>query len=166
MSEPLYKIKQEYLSAINGLIEQDNDIDYQCISDTLTAIKDEFDNKVINIASYLKNMDIEIKTMRQYEGDMRRRRETREKKFEAIHKYLRDNLIESGITHVSGDEFTVALHRSPPSLQIENEELIPGKYKSEKTTFIIDKKQLKEDLINGEVVEKATLKRGFYLKIK
>ena len=166
MSIPLYKITQQYLSAINGLIEQENDIDYQSISDTLTSIKDEFDEKIINISAYLKNMDIDLKAMREYEDSMRKRRESLQKKYDSIYKYLKDNLIETGVHRVHGNEFNVMIFKSPPSLQIENEDLIPSEYKSEKTTFVIDKKQLKEDLMNGKEVASSSLKQGFYLKIK
>jgi len=166
MSIPLYKITQQYLSAINGLIEKENDIDYQSISDTLSAIQDEFDHKVLNISAYLKNMDTDIKAMREYEDSMRKRREAAQKKYDSIYKYLKNNLIETGVERVYGTEFNVMIFKSPPSLKIEDEDKISSDYKTIDSRLVIDKKKIKEDLLAGKEVEFASLQQGFYLKIK
>jgi Siphovirus Gp157. len=144
MNQPLYKIKQNYLQAIDEMVFNENDIDYQSMSDTLTAIQDEFKEKAINIASYIKNLDSSINEMKKYENNMKTRRSKLDNAKSNLIVYLRDNMIETSLTKIESTEFNISLRKSPPTLFVENEDLIPQEYFD--VIKMLNHKKLKKDI--------------------
>jgi len=162
MSEPLYKIKETYLKALDDLVVDDF-IDYQSLNDTLLSIQDEFKEKAINIGSYIKNLSLKIDALEKYETEIKKRKNIIKNKKSFLKSYLMKNMIESEIKKIEGIEFDIKLHETPPHLEIDNLNIIPEKYI--KIITSPDIISIKKDLLAGEIIEGASIKKGFHLKI-
>lgn len=81
---------------------------------------------------------------------------------------LKDNLkhaaLAMGKTELFGNDYRWKLQNSKPSVVIENEELIPGKYKTVVQTFKIDKDQMLADLQAGIDIQGARLERSQHVR--
>lgn len=166
MNQSLYTIQQNYIDAINGLVFEENDIEFQQINDTLTAIQDEFKLKAINVASYIKNTEFEIEALKKHEDEIKKRRIKIEKRIKDIGDYLKLNMIGSSITSIKHTEFDISLRMSPPSVEITNSEEIPTEYLVEKITVTPDKIKIKNDLKNGVIISGVNLTQSTYISIK
>ena len=73
----LYKISEQAQKSISELL--DMDLPEDAVKDTIEAIQGELEEKIISVAAYIKNQQAEISNMKQYESDMKARREKLEK---------------------------------------------------------------------------------------
>lgn len=79
----------------------------------------------------------------------------------------KETLINAGMKKFEAlDGTIVQLNKKPWALIIEDESLVPSEYKKEKVTISIDKKQLKEDVKEGVIIDGVSIKEDFTLVIK
>jgi hypothetical protein len=138
----LYQISQDYLEALS-LIEE-NDYSDETIQDTLEGITGVFEDKAINVAAYIKNLEAECEAMKDYEKTMAERRKNIERKIEGLKKYLSHHMEVCNVKSIHSTELDIIKRKTPPAVQIVNEEALPEEYWV--TTRMPDKHAIKEDL--------------------
>lgn len=80
---------------------------------------------------------------------------------------VKETLISAGMKKFEAlDGTIVQLNKKPWALVIEDESLVPDEYKKEKITISVDKKQLKEDIKEGVIIEGVSIKEDYTLVIK
>ncbi len=77
---------------------------------------------------------------------------------------IKDAMIELGVKELKGHDVKFVLQNSPPSVEINNEELIDEAYKETKTIVSINKKKISEDLKIGVPVAGAQLKQSQHVR--
>ena len=164
MSISLYELSDSYQNVLN-LIDEDNpDTD---ITQALTVIEDRITVKATNIANLIKSLESEAEVIKAEEQRLKQRRQSRENAVENIKRYLKENMEMVGMDKIKTPTRTIAIQNNPPSLVINNEDLIPGKF----LTLIPEryeprKKEIIEAIKQGEEVPGCEITRGRSLRIR
>lgn len=143
MNEPLYQIASRYKKAYLALA--DLDVPEEAIKDTLEALEGEVEEKVINVAKFIGNIEAQAQQIDDAIKSMQVRKKALQTKSDRIKHYLKDNMEKTGITDISCPFFDVKLKRNPPLVVIIDEKKIPEKYKTKKTSTSINKAEIKKD---------------------
>ncbi len=160
----LYVIKNDYLNALKELYAMP-DLDNQIIEDSLAPIKDELQEKALNIAAYIKDLETDAVMMQKYEENMRNRRKSIERTIERLRDYLKFNLQASKIKTIKGTEFDISIRKTIPKLIIDETKLGKEWY-HEKVIQNVDKEALRVALEAGSDIEGALLQEQVSLIIK
>lgn len=164
MSIKLYEIKNEYLEALDSLNNM-AEIDQAIIEDSMMAINQSLEEKIKNIAAYIKNLEAEAEAMKQYENNMNKKRKAVENKIQSIKNYIKVNMIACGITKIDSPEFNILIKRCKPSPLITDESKIPKEFYEVKYEEVLNKNKLM-DALEYEQIEGVEIQENFSLTIK
>jgi hypothetical protein len=160
----LYKISNSY----QGLVYQLGEVDH--ISDehllAIDNVKEDLSNKSINVASFIKNMEIDLNGIELAMDEMKGRKIALESKINRMKEYLKYHLIQCDINEIKSPYFDIKLKTCPPSVNILDESQISDEYKVHKDIISIDKIKIKNDILQGVVIDGAELKNNITLQIK
>jgi hypothetical protein len=162
----LYEISSQYLADLNKLNELE--LDEQTFLDTLEGLSGELEQKAINVAMYIKNLEVSADAIKQAEKSMADRRKAIESKNERIRKYLLENMLKTGITKIECPHFVLSVRKNPASVDVLMQDQIPDEYFDipDPLPPTLNKKRLAEDLKAGVLIEGARLTQGNSLQIK
>lgn len=160
----LYELAQEF-RAIAQQLEQ-SDIPEEVIRDTLDGCAMEFDDKVVAVASYIKNLDAVAKAIKESEKAQAERRKAIENRVESLKTYLLTNMTAVNRLKVECALFKVAVRDNPVSVLIEGD--LPEDYMMlpPPPAPVPDKVAIKMALEAGKEVPGAKLVRGQRVEIK
>lgn len=158
----LYQIANDYEQALNELSDAEG-IMPEILDDTLAHLKEPLEQKILNLAAYIKNIDSETKAMRDYEKAMAERRKKLENKAKNIKSYISEIMQRTELSKVSGTEFDVSVRKGAYSAAVLDEKVIPDEFV--RTKREIDKMALREALKKGEKINGAHLEQSLSLVI-
>lgn len=164
MSIALYEMTAEFKAVAQKL--EDLDLDDQTIADTLEGYSADFDNKVIAISSFIRNLEVSANAMKQAEAEMNDRRKSVERKIEGLKSYVLTNMKAIGKDKVECPLFKVSVRNNPANVVVEENVALPKEYVITKTIVSYDKKALKAAIESGEVFDGVSLVRSNTLSIK
>lgn len=159
----LFELTGKYLE-VKNLAEQG--VDEQIIMDTLESIDDEIETKADGYAVVIKHLkgnvqiiDEEIKRLQQLKG-VHKNTEKRMK------ENLLDSMKHTGKTKFKTELNSFSIRKNPPSLQVEDEGMIPDEYFV--TSRTLDKKSLLQYMKEKGVddYEGARIQQGESLSIR
>jgi len=165
----LYTVAAEYQTILNHFHEQDGEVEQNDIEllKKLDEFHDDIQDKAVNIASYLKNLEAEYEQVWQARKAMQEREHRLKGKIEWLEDYLKLNLQKCGITEIAKSPyFVIKVKKCPVSVEITEESSLPYQYKKIKEVISIDKNKLKQDLLDGFTIEGAQLQQNIRLEIK
>lgn len=157
----LYELTENYAK----LLEMAEEMDTDAIVDTLEALQEAIEDKAENIAKLIRNLEADVKAIRDEEKRLAERRQAIESKVERLKSYLQEQLEIAGIDKVKRPTITVAIQKNPPSVDIIDEALIPADFFVPQPAKL-DKKAILERLKNGEEVPGVTLKQTKGVRIR
>ncbi len=162
----LYELSNEYQLAQIKLIESDYDL--QTIKDTLEGLSGDLQAKSINVAMFIRNLEVTVDAIKQAEKDMAERRKTIEYKIEAMKLHLKQSMVRCGITKIESPYFALTIKKNPPSVVIDDAGAIPNEFYvfPDPPAPYPDKKAIGEQLKSGNVVNGAHLEQMERLEIK
>lgn len=164
--KPLYEIANEYLHAYDELMSME-ELPLEIIENTLKGIQATFEQKAINVAAFIKNLDAEAEAIEKAEKEMKKRRQVAEKRAEDLRNYLAFNLSVMKMNSIRiSPMFNISLRNNPPKLIIDNKSLIPNNYKTIEIVEVVDNKTVKSLLKKGEEVPGAHLQYNKSVLIK
>lgn len=159
----LYELKENYKQIANMLYEEE--IDEQCILDTLESIEGEIEDKADNYAIIIKELLGDAEICKQE----KMRLEARQKSFENKAKLLKDKLeevmIETGKTKFKTAKFSFAIQKNgglEPLWTIEDLRLIPWDFLKKEP----DNTKIRELLQTQNVSWARLEERGESLRIR
>lgn len=159
----LYELKENYKQIANMLYEEE--IDEQCILDTLESIEGEIEDKADNYAVIIKELLGDAEICKQE----KMRLEARQKSFENRAKLLKDKLEdvmrETGKIKFKTAKFSFAIQKNgglAPLWTTENISLIPNDYLKKEP----DNTKIRELLQTQEVSWAKLEERGESLRIR
>lgn len=161
----LYEITEQYQHA---MVELDNsDFDADTIADTLEGLKGDLEAKSRAVAGFIANREAEIAATKEAAKKLSDRAKAEQGKMDKLREYLLYNMQRNEISEIRSPDLLLNLKKNPPSCIIDDESLIPEKYKKEvvTTTIKIDKNAIKSDLKEGKV-DGAHLEAKERLEIK
>jgi len=162
----LYDLSANYLQALDTLTDPELDLPMEAIADTLEALEGELQDKAVNVAKYMKNMEAMIKAIKEAEQNMARRRQTLENRAQWLKDYLKGNMEACGFQKIESPWFRLAIQKNPASVNVFDENAVPTQFKKEVVTIKIDKTAIKNAIKSGEDVPGAKLMNGSRLAIK
>lgn len=163
----LYEIAAQYRQALAVLAENE-DLPPELIRDTLEGLQDDLETKATNVAKFVLGLEADAQMMEAAAKAMKERADRRRRRAESIRAYLLLNMQVSGITKIEAPEFTLAVRKSPPSVEIDDMAVIPPEYMvpPEPPPPRPDKKLLAQALKEGAHIPGCCLKQGEHLSIK
>jgi len=162
----LYEIANEYQSVLNNLYDDETGEINETASVKLQEVGRSMEEKAIAVASFIKNIDADRKSIEEAKKMMAAREARLEKRVEWLTNYLITNMERTGKTEISCPYFEIKLKKNPVSTQILDETKIPDEYKKVKETISFDKIKIKSDIQNGVIVPGANLTQTLKLDIK
>ncbi|GAB0335427.1 siphovirus Gp157 family protein [Staphylococcus pseudintermedius] len=149
----LFDLNQNELAILEML--ENEELSFDDVKDTLDAIKDEQKRKYDAMQKMILSLKGDINTLKERETALSKRRKSYENKIKSLQNYMLDSMKFKGETKFKTEEFTYFIRKSETT-QIEDENVIPEKYKVEQAPKI-DKTQIKKDIKAGIEVAGASL---------
>lgn len=162
----LYQISSHYLHALDDLTDPENDIPLEAVNDTLEALGGELEDKAINVAKFLRNLETTAEAIKSAEADMNRRRKAFESRIQWLKHYLKTNMEHSGMTKIECPYFKLAVQNNPAAVTILDEDAIPECFKEQIISWKIDKTAIKDAIKSGQSVAGAELSASTRLVIR
>lgn len=162
----LYEISHSYLSALEFFGDVDNDMSLDTALDTFEAIEGDFEQKVISVAAYAKQLDAEAAAIKAAMERMEKRRKALENRSGYLKDYIKICMVQMGKKKVSHPWFNLTIQKNPPSVTVYDEAALPFEYVAEVITSKVDKAAIKAALLEGVEVSGAKLSNGTRLVIK
>lgn len=107
-----------------------------------------------NIIGYIRNMELTAEAMKNEEKRISERRKQIENHVVRFKEYAKDCMENNGILKIETGLGTLSIAKSPISVEIINESVIPDEYKTEVVTTKIDKKKIADNFKStGELIE-------------
>lgn len=107
-----------------------------------------------NIIGYIRNMELTAEAMKSEEKRISERRKQIENHVVRFKEYVKDCMENNGILKIETGLGTLSTAKSPISVEIINESVIPDEYKTEIITIKVDKKKIADNFkATGELIE-------------
>ncbi|MEA3641750.1 MAG: siphovirus Gp157 family protein [Lamprobacter sp.] len=160
----LYELSADYRRALDELTAIE-DLPEEAIADTLEGLQGAFEDKALNVARYIRNLEAEVVAI----DDARKRMEARAKstanQAKRLKDYLRLELERTGIKPKAAD-LALSVQRNPPSVRIDDEARLPADYLETVTTTRARKKEILEALKVGQIIPGAAISQSTRLVIR
>ena len=137
------------------------------VAQALDALRMEREEKIENVACWVKNLYAEVEAIREEENRLFKRRKAAEKKAENLKAWMLAAMTrEDGTTDkLKTGRVMVSVKKNPPSTVVDDE-LLPSTYKVAKITYQANKELIKRELLAGGEVPGAHLEYGRSVIIK
>ncbi len=162
----LFILAQQYRADADKLA--DLELDAQTVKDTLDAMGGELELKACATAMVVRNMEALAAQIKDAEKVMADRRKAIESRAASLSAYLLANMAYAGIQSIDTPHFAIRLKANPPSVQIEDDRLIPAEFMRQPAAppAAPDKAAIKVALQKGIDVQGARLVQGSRVEIK
>ena len=168
MSLPaLYELTAQYREALAVLTDND-ELPVEVIRDTLEGLSGSIELKSTNVAKFVLGLEAEAAAIEAAAEAIHQRGVRRKKRAESIRAYLLLNMQSCGIAKIEAPEFTIAIRKNPPAVEIDELATVPEQYMftPEPPPPRPDKKLLAAALKAGEQIPGVWLRQGEHLSIK
>ncbi|MEX2964702.1 siphovirus Gp157 family protein [Microbulbifer sp. TYP-18] len=155
----LYQIAEEHRQALD-LLNSMEDLDQQIIEDSMSALNDQLENKVINCAKYLKGIEAEANAIKEAERGMAVRRRALENRAASFKEYIRSAMVRCELMAVKDAELPVKLTKPQKIVVIDEESSLSDEFVKVERKPI--KTEIKKALQSGQLVAGAHLEEGQY----
>lgn len=92
----LHEISSRYLEAMNALTEPGAEVPDDVIADTMEALGGELEDKAVNVAKYIKNLEAEAEAIGKAVEGMGKRIKAINDKAERLRSYLKAHMSGTG----------------------------------------------------------------------
>lgn len=161
----LYQIADDYLNALEALAELEN-LPPEAIADTLEGLSGTFQDKAANVAAYIRTLEAEAAAIADARKAMEQRENALERHAARLRDYLKGQMERTGIPRVKNAWVTVRVQPNPPSVVIDDETLLPNRFKQSVTTLKLLKSDIARALKAGQSVFGARLEQTTRLVIQ
>lgn len=166
MNVALYELATEFRETADRLA--DMELDEQTLHDTLESIAFPVEQKAVQVAAFVRNLEATAEQIKAAEKAMAERRKAIENRAANVRQYLMDNMRACGFTKIEHPNFVIAVKQNPESVVIEDERQIPMDYMRQPETPppVPDKALIKQAIKDGFEVPGAKLTRTLRIDIK
>ncbi len=159
----LYEISERYQNLANLL--EDEMIDKKLVYEALKGVGDEFFDKALNVARFIKNLEADAKVIKEEKDRLYKLETAYKRKRDWLKDYLEREMKAANVMKINDPVMPITFRKCPPSVSIEEEEIIPNKYKITQAPKV-DKQKILDALKQGQRVPGARLVDDrVYLKI-
>ena len=176
MADRLYDIDSKLLELLergfnSECLNEDGEIDEEKAQAFLVAIQGQRNDKIENIALYIKNLRASAKSIKEEIAVFDARKKAKERKADTLERYLATSLSAFGEKKFETTRVELTLRKSKQiKIDGENErpieKLIPKEYVRETVKYSADKTALKKALEMGEIIDGVRIEEIQNLQIK
>nr|DAW30965.1 MAG TPA: resistance protein [Caudoviricetes sp.] len=159
----LYELTQNYLN-LQELLENP-EIPAEMIETALNEVGGQIEDKAENIAKLIKTLEADVSGFKAEEKRLADRRKSLENRVTGLKNYIDNSMKVTGKNKFKGQLFSFSIQKNPPSLNVEDEKLIPEEYWIEQAP-VLDKKTLLAALKSGEEIPGVSIKQTESLRIR
>lgn len=147
----LYEINEALINTMEyGIdVETGEILEGQELDNKINEIAMALDDKVENIACYIKNLDSDIEALKNEKKNLEQRAKTKTNQMEYLKRYLSNFMQMNNVPKFETPKCKVSFRKSS-SVVIDNVDNIPDKYKTVVTETKVDKTELKKYLKDNE----------------
>lgn len=160
----LYDLSADYLAALDALAEIE-DLPPEVIADTLEGLAGAWEDKALNVARYVRNLEAEAAAIDEAKKRMEARAKATANQAAHLKAYLKAEMKRTGLKPKAPD-LALRLQNNPQSVAIDDAALIPDEYRLTETVETILKAEIGAALKAGEVIPGARLVRSQRLVIQ
>jgi hypothetical protein len=160
----LYELSADYLAALDALAEID-DLPPEAINDTLAGLAGAWEDKALNVARYVRNLEAEATAIEDARKRMDARAKATANRAARLKEYLKNELERTGLKPKAPD-LALRLQANPPSVAIDDATLIPDDYRRTETVTTILKAEIANALKAGLPIPGTHLERSQRLVIQ
>jgi hypothetical protein len=162
----LYQLSGNYLQALDFLTDPEHDLPIEAVNDTMEALTGELEDKAINVAKFIRNMEMTAEAIKNAEAEMAKRRKALENRVQWLKDYLKGSMVQTGISKIECPYFKLSIQSNPVSVNVFDEEVVPLMFKEQVISWKIDKAAIKNAINAGHTVPGAKLVNGTRLAIR
>ena len=159
----LYELSSDYLNALDELSELD-DLPVEAIADTLEGLAGAWEDKALNVARYIRNLEAETTAIEEAKKRMEVRARSTANKAMRMRDYLKTELEKTGLQPKAPD-VAVRLQNNPPSVVLDDETRIPENYRRTQIVSTILKAEIAAAIKAGKEITGAHLEQSKRLVI-
>lgn len=130
----LYEITGELQSILESLEDGELDDDARKRLDNLEQSLQE---KAVNVAAYIRNLEVTEAAIKDAEIGMRKRRQSMQKRSSWLRQYLLENMESAGIKKISSPLFQLGVQKNQPSVLVTDQASLPD----DVVTLVIEMKR-------------------------
>jgi hypothetical protein len=166
----LYEINSNYLDLLQAI--EDGDVPEEAITDTLDAVKGEFDSKAEAIGCYIKNLSAEADAIKNEIDALMERLRTKNNKIDSLKNYLLSAMQTAGRPKIETSKIRLSIANNPPSVDIDDEDAFACWASANAPELLtpqppkINRQMIKTRLNTGTSIPHAVLKIKQSLRIK
>ncbi len=159
----LYELSMEYLQALEALTELD-DLPPEAIEDTLEGLSGAWEDKALNVARFVRNLEAEATAIDEAKKRMEVRARVTNNKAARLRQYLLSELEKTGLRPKAAD-VALRVQKNPPAVILDDETRIPEAYRRTQIVSTILKAELAAALKAGQAIAGAHLEQSQRLVI-
>lgn len=147
----LYNITNKFIEIMDKVTEGElTEEEYNELEKELAV---ELQNKSSNIIGYIQNIESFINAVKDEEIRLAEMKKTAEKKLTKFKEYVKENMERLDLTDISTSLGNLKIAKNPISVEIDDEEKIPGEFKNIEMKIKVDKTAIKKHFKEtGEIV--------------
>ena len=166
----LYQLSESKLQALQIIDDMINegcsDAEMQEAYALLGQLDENFQEKAINVAMYVRNLETESAAIAEAEKAMSARKKALNNKADRLKSYLLSEMQRTQTKQIKCPYFVLSLRKTPASVRIAPNAVIPDYLLAPPKPQEADKRAIKEAIEKGLVIEGVTLESGETLSIK
>ena len=159
----LYELSSDYLRALDELSELD-DLPLESIADTLEGLAGAWEDKALNVARYIRNLEAEATAIDEAKKRMEVRARVTAHKAARLRDYLKGELEKTGLKPKAPD-LALRLQANPPAVVLDDETRIPEDYRRTQVVSTILKAEIAAAIKAGKEITGAHLEQSRRLVI-
>lgn len=140
MSTSLYELTGQYLDALDFLTDPANEVDQQTAVDTMENMDAPIDEKMLNTARLILEMEHQSEGIKAAIDRMTERKKAIDNRVEWLKGYLKAAMEQTGKNKVSDAFNALSLVKNRAHVVIDDPSLIPEEYKETVSELKINKK--------------------------
>ena len=156
----LYDISESILNIMDILDEENN----EKFEEILIKLDMKFEEKAENIAKYLQDLQGDVDKIKNEEKRLYEKRKATENKVSRLKDYLKYEMEKLDKKKFKTDLFSFNIQKNPPSLNIENDDIIPEHFWV--TERRLQKSELSKAIKEGLELEGIYFTQGESLRIR
>lgn len=136
----------------------DDGVEIESLTDTLEAIEEAIESKVVGIAHVIKNNDVSINAIKEEKQRLDARLKSYNNSNDRLKEYLQQSLELAEKQKIKTPTMTVSIRNNAPSLYIEESAQIPTMY-YKPSEPVLQRKELLDAVKRGILIEGVSLKQ-------
>ena len=120
----LYKISNEIQAVIEALSNDENSPE-DALEKCTQELRVDFNNKAISLIKYSKNIEADVKAIKDAEEELKNRRRILENRVNSLRNYLRKHMELSQINKIECPYFAITLKKTAPRVIIDDITKLP-----------------------------------------